>query len=217
MLNEGMKTHGLCECGCGQTTNVFTKNDVNSGNIQGEHAGVIKGHRSKIFPPKEPRLCACGCGARTMVRGGRVSRFAHGHNRMRGPITEDEYSVEYTGYETPCWLWKRYRGRLGYGKVSHRGKVRLAHVVMLEQSGGSIPEGMVTDHLCRVPACIRPDHPEAVTHRENVRRGRAKTISDDTVRAVRAFPGGCILAARHFDISPAYAWQLQSRRRRSDA
>lgn len=36
---------------------------------------------------------------------------------------------------------------------------------------GSIPEGLELDHLCRNPRCVNPDHLEAVTHKENVRRG----------------------------------------------
>lgn len=36
---------------------------------------------------------------------------------------------------------------------------------------GSIPDGMVIDHLCRNRACVRPDHLEAVPQEVNVRRG----------------------------------------------
>ncbi len=36
---------------------------------------------------------------------------------------------------------------------------------------GPIPEGLELDHLCRVRHCVNPDHLEAVTHRENIRRG----------------------------------------------
>jgi len=38
---------------------------------------------------------------------------------------------------------------------------------------GEIPEGLQIDHLCRVPACVRPDHLEVVTPRINVWRGRS--------------------------------------------
>jgi hypothetical protein len=36
---------------------------------------------------------------------------------------------------------------------------------------GAIPDGLHIDHLCRNRACCHPDHLEAVTPRENVRRG----------------------------------------------
>jgi hypothetical protein len=38
---------------------------------------------------------------------------------------------------------------------------------------GPVPDGLELDHLCRVPACVNPDHLEPVTHIENVRRGRS--------------------------------------------
>jgi len=34
-----------------------------------------------------------------------------------------------------------------------------------------VPQGLELDHLCRVSHCVRPEHLEAVTHAENVRRG----------------------------------------------
>lgn len=33
--------------------------------------------------------------------------------------------------------------------------------------------GLEFDHLCRNKLCVRPDHLEAVTHTENVRRGNS--------------------------------------------
>lgn len=36
---------------------------------------------------------------------------------------------------------------------------------------GSVPEGLVLDHLCRNPPCLNLDHLEPVVHRENVMRG----------------------------------------------
>jgi hypothetical protein len=35
---------------------------------------------------------------------------------------------------------------------------------------GVIPDGLELDHLCCVNACVRPDHLEAVTKKENMRR-----------------------------------------------
>lgn len=38
---------------------------------------------------------------------------------------------------------------------------------------GPLPPGLELDHLCRNKSCVRPDHLEAVTHRENMRRAYA--------------------------------------------
>ncbi|MFI2348057.1 HNH endonuclease [Streptomyces sp. NPDC019443] len=48
-----------------------------------------------------------------------------------------------------------------------------------------MPEGTELDHLCRVRACVRADHLEAVTHRENTLRG-------DTIPARRAIKTHCL-------------------------
>ena len=73
-----------------------------------------------------------------------------------------------------CWLWTGALSDRGYGafRIGGRsGKTVRAHRWAFEDANGPIPEGLEPDHLCRVRACVRPDHQEAVTHRENLRRG----------------------------------------------
>jgi hypothetical protein len=48
---------------------------------------------------------------------------------------------------------------------------------MYEALKGPIPEGMQIDHLCRVPACCNPEHLEAVTPKENTRRGLSPALA----------------------------------------
>jgi hypothetical protein len=50
---------------------------------------------------------------------------------------------------------------------------------MYEQHFGSIPENLELDHLCRNPACVRPDHLEPVTHLENLRRGAGTKMTPE--------------------------------------
>lgn len=71
-----------------------------------------------------------------------------------------------------CWVFEGNRNTGGYGLVSgHRGvHPGPAHRIMYEHFSGPVPEGLELDHLCRNPSCVNPDHLEAVTHQENVRR-----------------------------------------------
>ena len=74
-----------------------------------------------------------------------------------------------------CWLWSRGTNGVGYGVAVVNSKQELAHRVVFEIYKGKIADGLTLDHLCRVPLCVNPDHLEAVTHRENVLRGKAVT------------------------------------------
>lgn len=123
--------------------------------------------------------CRCGCGEKTPIAPKTRSRyglvkgepkpFIHGHNRRKSGV---EYIEEDRGYQTPCWIWPRAQQARGYGTTYRNGKTILAHRALWERTNGPIPEGLELDHLCRVPACVRPDHMEPVTHRENMLRGK---------------------------------------------
>lgn len=70
-----------------------------------------------------------------------------------------------------CWLWAGALDRHGYGATFYDGRVQRAHRAVYMELVGEIPQGLVLDHLCRTPACVRPDHLEPVTDAENLRRG----------------------------------------------
>ena len=84
------------------------------------------------------------------------------------------------GDGTGCWEWTGQiaHQRNGYGMFydSDRGRKIHAHLYLvppiptLEESGGV---RMEYDHLCRNTRCVRPDHLELVTAKENQRRARA--------------------------------------------
>jgi len=70
----------------------------------------------------------------------------------------------------PCWVWTAFQQR-GYGRfrIKEEG-ISLAHRAAYFLSVGPIPDGMTLDHLCRNTLCVRPDHLEPVTSRENTLR-----------------------------------------------
>ena len=76
-----------------------------------------------------------------------------------------------------CWMWTGYRLPGGYGqfKLANR-RTTLAHRWAYIALVGPIPDGYELDHLCVNPACVRPDHLEAVTATVNMsRQGSRRT------------------------------------------
>lgn len=70
-----------------------------------------------------------------------------------------------------CWYWLGAVTSTGYGNFYLQGKYLGAHKAVYQMLIGPVPEGLELDHLCRVRACVNPDHLEPVTHRENDLRG----------------------------------------------
>ncbi len=70
-----------------------------------------------------------------------------------------------------CWLWTGDLNDRGYPTFALlHDRTVYAHRYAYELLVGPIPEGLTLDHLCRVPACVNPDHLEPVTKAENIRR-----------------------------------------------
>lgn len=70
-----------------------------------------------------------------------------------------------------CWIWAGAQVWNGYGVFRHMGRAEYAHRISYEAANGAIANGLKIDHLCRVRCCVNPAHLDAVTQRENIRRG----------------------------------------------
>lgn len=120
--------------------------------------------------------------------------------------------------ESGCHIWTGKTTRKGYGIFSYQGKTYPAHRFIWELRRGKFPQGLVTDHLCRVRCCVNLDHLEAVTNAENIRRGTCPTainkrkthcnrgheLTPDNVRTRLNRPGERQCKKCHYITSTAY-------------
>lgn len=163
-------------------------------------------------------LCQCGCGQETFVppynnrsKGwvkGQPIRFVNGHGAY---LTTPAWVEEDRGYSTPCWIWQRAMQPNGYGAMTINRRTHNAHRGVWLRDRGPIPEGMVLDHLCRVRACVNPDHMEIVTNAENLRRGNGAKLTPENVAYIRSSdePGKAL--AERFGVS---VWTISAVRTR---
>ena len=68
-----------------------------------------------------------------------------------------------------CWLWTGATHPDGYGNFGLEGQTPSAHrMAFFLMNGFWPPPDREIDHLCHIPACVRPDHLRMVTRLENV-------------------------------------------------
>lgn len=78
--------------------------------------------------------------------------------------------------DNDCWTWQGILSSKGYPLMNVNQKKFKAHRYSYIHFIGPIPEGLTIDHLCRNRACVSPDHLEAVTAIENIKRGAPHRI-----------------------------------------
>jgi DNA-binding XRE family transcriptional regulator len=99
------------------------------------------------------------------------------------------WTEEDRGFATLCHIFVGFTGEDDYGRVY--GPRELAHRRRWREERGPVAEGLELDHLCRVRACVNPEHLEPVTHAENMRRAYLEVVDSDRSRmtAVRVSMG----------------------------
>jgi hypothetical protein len=113
-----------------------------------------------------------------------------------------------------CWEWMGLLDGYGYGLIDHGCKRYRAHVLALEYDGRPKPAGMVAMHKCDNPKCVRPDHLEWGTPKQNVNDAAKKdricfgerspnaVLSESDVRKMRSIVGlSYSEIARQFNVS----------------
>lgn len=124
---------------------------------------------------------AVGCEKPTSARGWCTKHYTrwrtHGDpdatlRPTLGLSAEDRFWI-YVERGDSCWQWTGVRDEKGYGRHHLGRKPVKAHRFSYELLVGPIAPGLVIDHLCRNPGCVKPDHLEPVTAAENTRRGNS--------------------------------------------
>lgn len=101
---------------------------------------------------------------------------------------------------TPCWEWQRAKTS-GYGYVWLDGTLYRVHRYVYLNAVGSA-DGLTIDHLCRNRKCSNPEHLEAVTNEENIRRGTWAGSSVRKQLAKTSCPNGHLYTEETLYVSP---------------
>ena len=121
------------------------------------------------------RICSIqGCELKVLCRGWCAKHYERWRKygdptvitTFRGAPVEDRLWLRVNKTET-CWLWTGPVDGWGYGHLKMEGKTLHTHRVSYELSHGTIPKGMVIDHVCHTPRCVRPDHLRLATNKQN--------------------------------------------------
>lgn len=70
-------------------------------------------------------------------------------------------------YGSGCWEWQATPSQ-AYGLFRHKGKMRKAHRMAYELTHGPLEEGAILLHRCDNPRCVRPNHLQPGTYRDNL-------------------------------------------------
>ena len=176
----------FCACGCGRAT---------SPRRDGEDRTWILGHNARLQSRSTCSVDGCGAVAHAHGLCSKHETRLRRHGSVAAALRLRGLDLFWSEVEkTPtCWMWTGYRQPEGYGRVDAKTQLtpsgtRLAHRISYELLVGEIPDGLHLDHLCRVPACVNPDHLEPVTPAENTRRGLHGSLRTACVRGHELTP-----------------------------
>lgn len=91
---------------------------------------------------------------------------------IKQKTAQDRFAEKVRVDDSGCHIWTGAISDTGYGsfnagKTVDGVKYVGAHKFSYELANGKIPSGLHLDHLCRVRACVNPEHLEVVTPKVN--------------------------------------------------
>lgn len=121
-----------------------------------------------------------------------------------------------------CWISRSTPSGI-YARLTMAGRPILAHVASFIIHHGPVPTGMKICHTCDTTRCVRPDHLEAKTQKQNmidmVARGRHKPIigsrnnftklTDEQAKSIKTSTKPTRQLAEAYSVSVQCIWRIR--------
>ena len=135
------------------------------------------------------RTCTLdGCAAKHRALGLCDKHYQRSRAPKIDPVARFWKKVEPVG---DCLEWMGHRNANGYGRLTFDKALILAHRLSYQLEVGPIPDGLMIDHICHNPACVKPAHLRLATSKQNQENHSGAYANSSTgIRGVRQRKNG---------------------------